>query len=369
MMGVSAGSEKRPMKNLPKGLYRPKGSKTVWMTYTYQGKSRRESTGTDDVKLAKKILDNVKYQIAHDKFLEYDYRQKTFKELIDKFHESQGINAREQSHIRFLTEFFGENATLKQIDERCGEFESWRRKIYKSANATIVKDLGFLRRVFNIAKKQWKWKVENPVSNIELPEVKNKRIRFLSDDELERMLDSLEESPDWLRTSTMLALFTGLRVENVLDLKWVEINLDKNIIMKDFEDMKNDEYLGIPINASARAVLEECAKVKCLSGDVFHDTGQHIYYGKQNRAFREARERAKVENFKFHDFRHCFCSYLRQRGVDLHTISKLVGHKDTRMTERYAHLSVESLRKPSAEMDDFFTIFSKKRQEKRELSA
>ncbi len=58
-----------------------------------------------------------------------------------------------------------------------------------------------------------------------------------------------------------------------------------------------------------------------------------------------ALETAKIENFHFHDLRHTFASYLRQKGVDLHSISKLLGHKDLRMTKRYAHLNVDSLRR------------------------
>jgi site-specific recombinase XerD len=54
--------------------------------------------------------------------------------------------------------------------------------------------------------------------------------------------------------------------------------------------------------------------------------------------------KAKIGNFHFHDLRHTFASYLRQKGVDLHTISKLLGHNDLRMTKPYAHLNVDSLR-------------------------
>jgi site-specific recombinase XerC len=69
-----------------------------------------------------------------------------------------------------------------------------------------------------------------------------------------------------------------------------------------------------------------------------------IYQKKLQRAFNKACELAQIDNFHFHDLRHTFASYLRQRGVDLHTIQKLLGHKDGRMTQRYAHLCVDNLR-------------------------
>ncbi len=59
-----------------------------------------------------------------------------------------------------------------------------------------------------------------------------------------------------------------------------------------------------------------------------------------------------MKYFRFHDLRHCYCSSLRQRGVDLHTIATLAGHRDLRMTKRYAHLSVDSLRDAVAKLED-----------------
>jgi integrase len=63
------------------------------------------------------------------------------------------------------------------------------------------------------------------------------------------------------------------------------------------------------------------------------------------RAFRKALEKAKIENFRFHDLRHTFGSRLAQAGVDTFTIMKLMGHKDIRSTLRYMHHSMESLRR------------------------
>jgi len=76
------------------------------------------------------------------------------------------------------------------------------------------------------------------------------------------------------------------------------------------------------------------------------------YPVKVQRAFRTALKNAKILNFSFHDLRHCYCSYLRQRGVDLHTIATLAGHRDLRMTKRYAHLNVDNLRIPVSCLDD-----------------
>jgi site-specific recombinase XerD len=61
-------------------------------------------------------------------------------------------------------------------------------------------------------------------------------------------------------------------------------------------------------------------------------------------AFRSSLEKAKITNFRFHDLRHCFATHMVQNGIDLYKISKLLGHKDLKMTQRYAHHYPESLR-------------------------
>jgi len=62
------------------------------------------------------------------------------------------------------------------------------------------------------------------------------------------------------------------------------------------------------------------------------------------RVFRNALEKAEIRDFRFHDLRHTFANRLAQRGVDLYLIQKLLGHREPRMVQRYAHHSVESLR-------------------------
>jgi site-specific recombinase XerD len=63
-----------------------------------------------------------------------------------------------------------------------------------------------------------------------------------------------------------------------------------------------------------------------------------------SKSFSKARQKANIDNFRFHDLRHDFCSRLVQRGVDLYAVAALAGHKDIKMTQRYAHLSPERLR-------------------------
>ncbi|MCG2722599.1 MAG: site-specific integrase [Thermodesulfovibrionales bacterium] len=199
--------------------------------------------------------------------------------------------------------------------------------------------------MFTVVRKQWKWKVSNPVSDIELPRVRNARVRYLDTDELSRLMRMLDDYEQrWMRPLIITALETGLRLNNLCELMWSEVNLENRLILISAEKMKNADSLGIPITDRVLEVLRDLQKVRCLTGHVFHDNGKKLYPVKVQRNFRQILEKAEIRNFHFHDLRHTYASYLRQSGVDLHTVSVLMGHRDLRMTKRYAHLNVDTLR-------------------------
>jgi integrase len=282
--------------------------------------------------------------------------------MIDRYEQEYTLRKdyyqlrRDRSVFKHLYLYFGRECTLKEIELKIGGYEQFRMRVDKPAKpSTVVKELGVLRRMFNVARKQWKWKIGNPVSDIELPKVRNERVRYLTDDERQRLFEALVSCPQWLRFCVVVGLGTGLRLSNICNLKWEEVNLPGQIITISAQKMKNSDYLGIPIIDSVLEVLREAQKVKAISGHVIHDGGEPLYYVKVQRAFKELLKAAAIENFRFHDLRHSFCSYLRQQGVDLHTIAVLAGHRDVRMTKRYSHLHVESLRQAVQTLEGFIT--------------
>ena len=332
-----------------------KRGKTWWIRIKRDGKLIERSTGTKSKELARKIEIKVLNEVVEGKWL-FEAKRRKLSEMIEKYeseHTSRKKHqARDRSIFKHLKSYFGEDRLLQDIERDISGYEDYRAS-QDIMPATIVKELSLLKRMFNIAIKKWRWTRDNPVSLIEMPEVKNERVRYLSTDEYNRLLNALqdERTPNWLMPIVVIALNTGLRLSNLLSLKWSQVNLFSRLILIEGSEMKNKESVGIPLTQEATETLKELQKVKQVDGFVFHCKGKRIYPDRLQKAFKKVCKIADITDFRSHDCRHSFASFLRQRGVDLHTISKLLGHKDTRMTLRYSHLSVENLREAISVLD------------------
>ncbi len=114
------------------------------------------------------------------------------------------------------------------------------------------------------------------------------------------------------------------------------------------EKTKNGKPKTIPLNQIAIDVIERKSEenVRRLKNDFVFVNARGVKIDRHSlrKSFNTAVRKAEIEDFRFHDLRHCFCTKLAQRGVDIYKIAKLAGHEDIRMTQRYSHHCPESLR-------------------------
>lgn len=110
------------------------------------------------------------------------------------------------------------------------------------------------------------------------------------------------------------------------------------------EHTKNQERLGLPLNDKVKNLLTELKRVRHINSPyVFHtSTGTKFDGSKIGRWFRQALREAGITDFRFHDLRHTFASWLVQNGVDLYLVQRLLGHKTGEMTRRYTHLAPDN---------------------------
>ena len=195
------------------------------------------------------------------------------------------------------------------------------------------REVACLKHIFTKAI-EWGIVQKNPGKKVKLLRERNTRLRYLNEKEIGRLYDACAEH---LKPIVTVALNTGMRKEEILSLRWKD--LDYRIRTISILDTKNGESREIPMNDIVYRTLL-AIKRKYDSPWVFcKRNGER--YGNIRKAFEGARKRAGIVDFRFHDLRHTFASYLVMNGIDLKTVQELLGHKSFEMTLRYAHLSPE----------------------------
>ncbi|MBM4055305.1 MAG: site-specific integrase [Planctomycetes bacterium] len=330
-----------------------------WACIRYNGKRYQKSLETNDKKLAKALEAKIKTEIIEGKYFEkFAGESKAFNDLIDKFMKeyapkvSFGMQTSYKTSKKSLMAFFG-NCKLSEItpktisDYKVSEYAKGKKP------ATINRRLAMLSKAFNLAVKEWEWIKENPVSKVPKEKENNKRDRWLTLEDERRFLSNL---PQWLCDIVVFALHTGLRQNELLSLEWNRVNLFNRTII--IQETKNGNPKTVPLNKTAFRILEEKSRVRNIKNDLVFASkaGTKINGPNLIRALNEALKRAEIENFHFHDLRHTFATRLAQKGIDLYKISKLLGHYDITMTQRYAHHCPESLREGVDILDSDYNL-------------
>lgn len=201
------------------------------------------------------------------------------------------------------------------------------------SNSTVNRELGLLRAVMERARKLWKIDVADVTWKLHrLPEADH-RARYLTVEEADRLL---VVAPDHLRPPILCALFTGLRLANVMALDWSDIDLTARRLTVRVKSRKpGGKLLTVPI---AGPLVAELALLGGQDrGPVFTYRGRPV--AKMRRAFATALQRAGIADFHWHDLRHTAASWMVQRGVPLAVVRDILGHSDIKLTARYAHVA------------------------------
>ena len=328
------------------GLYKRKGSPFYWMTFRINGRKIAESTKTQNRKLAERIYSKKVTEIAEGKYFANEARKRTFEGLRDRYmtehskiYKSDSSYQRDISTFKNLSNFFAGKTLFEITPASITEYKTQRQK-KGVKTATISKELETLRNALSIACRAWEWLTENPFQKVKIEKANNKVERFLTADEEKRLLDN---STARLREVISFALNTGARRGEIISLKWSDVDLFKRTVT--FLKTKNKEIRTVPLNLTVLDLLKRKSKVKSISGYVFPSQAGTKRIGKNlYREFQLARKRAELQDVRIHDLRHTFATRLAQAGVDLYTISKLLGHKTLVMTTRYSHHNTESIR-------------------------
>ncbi len=154
------------------------------------------------------------------------------------------------------------------------------------------------------------------------------------------------------------ALYTGMRAGELMGLRWEDVALDRRLITVkrsyDHDYTKNSAIRHVPVLSPLLRLLREW-NLRCEGPWVFPNTVGNVRKPSDRilqEVFKRCLERAELTPIRFHDTRHTFASHWVMSGGDIFKLQKILGHKDIRMTLRYAHLAPEAFSEDYDRLDD-----------------
>lgn len=251
-------------------------------------------------------------------------------------------------HSLFLLELWGTNTPISDITPEKIENLKIILKQKGLSGATYNRYYSTISKAFNIIILNHRLNIQNPCIFVKKLNEDNHIMRYLTQEEEQRLMNCLAPH---LKQIVICALTTGLRLQNVLQLKWESINTDMNFIEILKQENKGHKKIQIPLSGKFKEVLEQIGIKK--NGYVFINPETKKPYTNINNGWKKALKRANIENFRFHDLRHTVGTRLVANGADLQTVKEFLAHSDLKTTQRYLHPTPENMKKAVAILDSF----------------
>jgi integrase len=204
-----------------------------------------------------------------------------------------------------------------------------------------------IRQAWNMARRDGRVLGDSPTKNVKRPKVDNKRVRFLSHEEAETLLNALQTKDPRTHDLALLSFHSGLRFGEIANLKWSHVDLARGIIS--VMDTKGGVDRVAFMTEKVKAMLEAMKR---------RGPDDHIFTGKRGKRLKDtpiifAEIVADLglnngitdprQRVCFHTCRHSFASWHVTAGTDIYTVKSLLGHSAIAMTERYSHLAPGTL--------------------------
>lgn len=280
--------------------------------------------------------------------------------------ETTYLNFWEQEFGRYALSYIEPDLISKKVRELANagdtrrQYEKGQAPNKPKSQKTLKHYRDTLELLFKYAK-QWGWTVTNPLDGVNrITKFNNERVRFLSDDERERLLAACKDSDNnQLYPVVVFALSTGARKGEILNLTLADMDLGREVAI--LRETKNRETRAVPIVHHLKDLLEiQIERSRAYYDCHGHETSAMFLFPRRDglapidirKAWENARDAAKVTDFRFHDLRHSTASYLAMNGASQLEIAEVLGHKTLQMVKRYSHLSEGHVRKVIKDLNE-----------------
>lgn len=300
-----------------------KGSPYFWYSFSLNNRRFRGSTGQTTKRAAEEVERDQIQLAKQSQQVRTDW---TLLAVLNSYWQERGSDKKGHktifTNLAMLQQALGKDLRTSKLTN--GALMDYRAKRRGEGvqHHTVNRELAYLRAAYEHCHRLH----HQPLPNIDWKMLKAKepawRTRYLSNEEYRRLMDKAHES---IRPIILCAVATGLRKDNILTLDWRQVKLEERWI---HVTVKGGKRHSVKINSALMAALSTLPGRK---GRVFDTTNFRKRWDAAVKA-------AKLEDFRFHDLRHTFASWARQRGADIADVSDALGHSSISMSMRYAHV-------------------------------
>lgn len=345
-MGTEKGRRERGLKQLPDGRW-------IWSYKDPNGIYHRYKARTK--KEAQAYLEKTRTLIREGKYLEKKKEMATkFEEAVEKFLAWSKVSVKPSTHsgdrrISKAWIMFPGFRGKKLAAITAADVEAYKAaRVLEVSQRSTDYELARLKRLFSLCET-WELCDKNPVKKVKFYNPECMRTRFLSPEEEAKLIFL---APPSLKPCISFAVNTGLRLREMLLLKWRQVDLKQGLVTVLGEQSKGKRTRHVPLNEGARAAIESLPRSIDPEAMVFTHFGG-IVFGKKKinahsfyRQWLDTLEAAGLDKSDvcWHTLRHTFASRLAIAGVPLPVIQKLMGHRSIMMVMRYAHLGDNDLK-------------------------
>lgn len=304
-------------------LFKRTGSPFWWTEFVVKGRRIVRSTRCTSRREAEAFERQLRTQIAKDAGKTPVAPAFTVDQACGRYWIEHGRRLRDARNVErwlsYIVQHMDRDMPLAELSTKhVVAFIADLRQLGRGETA-INRTVTCLQGVHNRAAKKW----EEPVRAIDWTSLKARersRIRFLEQDEAQRLLAEL---PDHIRRVVLFLLTTGLRKREAFNLTWNKVKPGSVLVV-----VKGGHEREVALSPEAALVLADAPR-----------TGRYVFDTKNWRKhFEGALARAGIVDFRWHDLRHTFATWLGRSGAPLEVLRDQLGHSSIAVTQKYRHV-------------------------------